>query len=361
MGIAVQGATKFEIEYVEVLRSGFAGIRLLNQRNAGDPANPMESVSVHDVYVHDTGGEGFYFGWTGNPPSNLFPGLQIYNTRILRTGNEALQIQDLGDGAHVHHNVFAGGGLHWLDNGLGRYQDNASQIMVREGKIEIDHNLFIDGAGTFVSFFSEPEQGDGDRHVTFHDNYFSSTLDLGIYLGGTAGAGSTFAFDANFFRGIDYAYGIIDGSTSAPATIFGVGGNFTAPVTFTGNTWEGPRAIAPGIKGGSGASGNLSASNNTNASVAPIAFVNAGYPIDAPGHHLTAWAPNATVNPQSPPVTYHVGDVVTYGAAPDLYKCTADTTAGPPPAHPEAWSKVSAPVDDVRVAAGSPYASMGVR
>ena len=32
----------------------------------------MANVSVHDVYVHDTGGEGFYFGWTGAPPSNLF-------------------------------------------------------------------------------------------------------------------------------------------------------------------------------------------------------------------------------------------------------------------------------------------------
>ncbi len=229
-----------------MLRSGFAGIRLLNSRAAGDPATPMEDVRVHDVYVHDTGGEGFYFGWTGTPPSNLFPGLQIYNTRILRTGNEALQIQDLGDGSHVHDNVFAGGGLHWLDNGLGRYQDNASQILVRDGTIEIDHNVFLDGAGTLVSFFSSPEPGDGDRHVTFHDDYFSDTLDLGIYLNGTATTGSTFAFQSSFFRGLDYAYGIIDGSTSAPATIFGVNTAFTAPITFSGEPVGGEPEDRPG-------------------------------------------------------------------------------------------------------------------
>jgi hypothetical protein len=51
MGIAVQGATDFEIEFVEVLRSGFAGIRLINPRAAGEPATPMANVRVHNVSV----------------------------------------------------------------------------------------------------------------------------------------------------------------------------------------------------------------------------------------------------------------------------------------------------------------------
>jgi hypothetical protein len=360
MGIAVQTATKFEIEYVEVRRSGFAGIRLLNSRASGDPATPMEDVSVHDVYVHDTGGEGFYFGWTGDPPSNLFPGLQIYNVRILRTGNETLQIQDLGDGTHVYDNVFAGGGLHWLDNGLGLYQDNASQIMTREGTIEIDHNITLDGAATFINFFSEPEPGDAARNVTFHDDYFSDTLDLGFYMGGTAAAGSSFTFDSSFFRGLVYGYQIIQPTGSAPTSIFGVDSTFTAPISLTGNAWEGSLALVNGISGGSGSSGNVSASGNKNGPLTPIAFANPGYPIDQPGHHLTAWAPVATLAPGMPTVTYHTGDVVAYGDNPDFYQCSADTTAGPPPSHPEAWTKLAAPIDDVRVAASSPYASMGV-
>ncbi len=360
MGIAVQGATQFEIEYVEVRRSGFAGIRLINSRNAGDPAMPMQDVRVHDVYVHDTGGEGFYFGWTGDPPSNLFPGLQIYNVRILRTGNETLQIQDLGDGSHVYDNVFAGGGLHWLDNGLGLYQDNASQIMTREGAIEIDHNVTLDGAATFINFFSEPETGDAARHVTFHDDYFSDTLDLGFYMGGTTDTASSFTFQSSFFRGLVYGYQVIQPTGSAPTAIFGVDSTFTAPIALTGNAWEGAIALANGIQGGAGTSGNVTATGNMNGPVTPIAFVNAGYPIDQPGHHLTAWAPTATVAPGMPAVTYHVGDVVAYGDNPDFYQCSMDTMAGPPSSHPEAWTKLPTPIDDVRIAATSPYASMGV-
>lgn len=39
------------------------------------PAGQYTNVKVHDVYIHDTAGERFYFGWTGVPPSNLLTGL----------------------------------------------------------------------------------------------------------------------------------------------------------------------------------------------------------------------------------------------------------------------------------------------
>src|SRR5262249_15799529 len=58
MGLAAGDASDFEIEYLEVTRSGFAGIRLINERKAGDPAFDMANVRVHDNYIHDTDGEG---------------------------------------------------------------------------------------------------------------------------------------------------------------------------------------------------------------------------------------------------------------------------------------------------------------
>jgi hypothetical protein len=67
----------------------------------------------------------------------------------------------------------------------------------------------------------------------------------------------------------------------------------------------------------------------------------------ATGHHLTSWAAKATVVTAAD-VTYHAGDVVTYGDAPDIYRCTTDGAAGPPPAHAEGWTKLPAPSDDVR-------------
>jgi hypothetical protein len=347
MGLAVGGATDFEIEYVEVTRSGFAGIRLINEASDGLD-KPMANVRVHDVYVHDTAGEGFYFGWTGTPPSNKFPGLQIYNSRILRTGNEALQVQDLGDGTHIHHNTFISGGLHWLDNGLGRYQDNLSQISTREGTIEIDHNVFIDGANTLVSFFSAPQTGDGDRHVTFHDNYFSDSIDLGMYLNGMSAAPSEIRFEHNVFRGLDFAYAPID--SNDPDTVAGRNGAVAGPVVFDNNSYAGATTlIAPAA--------NVTSTNNRNEDAGAIELLDG--PWQTPGHHLTYWAPKATVLGDDPEVTYKVDDVVVYGDPWTLYRAASDATGMDPPGG--AWVTLPPPSDDVRVKPGTTYADLGVR
>lgn len=354
MGIFVGNASDFEIEYVEVKRSGFAGIRLLNQYDQGI-RRAMANVRVHDTYVHDTGGEGFYFGWTGAPPSNLMPGLQVYNNRLLRTGNEALQIQNLGDGSHVHHNAFIGAGLHWLDNGLGYYQDNNSQILVRSGMVEIDHNLFVDGANTLLNFFSSPETGDGDRHVAFHDNYFANTLSLGPYLNGTSTAGSSFDFINNAFRGLAFGYAPADPKATDPGVIFGRANAMTAPIKLTNNRWEGTRKLASGITGGTGTSGPFMATGNINGPVPELAFAN-----QRAGHHISAWVPTVTVSDPDHAMTFHAGDVVLYGDAPDLYEATADATGAAPPNAPAQWKKLPAPDDDVRVTS-SDYPGIGVQ
>lgn len=355
MGIAVGGgATDFEIEFVEVTRSGFAGIRLYNDHMLDQP---MANVRVHDTYVHDTDGEGYYFGWTGTPPSNKFPGLQVYNNRVVRTGNEALQIQDVGDGSRIHHNTFISGGLHWLDNGLGRYQDSNSQISVREGTIELDHNIFIDGAGTLVSFFSAPQTGDGDRHVTFHDNYFSDAIDLGMYLNGTSAAGSTFTWSRNVFRNFDFAYTPADPQATDPDVIAGKNGSFQAPVVFDGNHWIGTTRIIAGVTGGEGTAGNVTLTGNLNDDAGAIELLDG--PWSTAGHHVTYWAPNATVATGSPAVMYRTGDVVVYGPAWTLYRATADSTNMAPPG--AAWMSIDKPSDDVRVRPGTRYDGYGVQ
>jgi Right handed beta helix region len=353
MGISVGGgATDFEIEYVEVTRSGFAGIRLLN-----DPAMqlPMRNVRVHDTYIHDTDGEGFYFGWTGTPPSNQLPGLQIYNNRILRTGNEALQIQDLGDGSSVHHNTFISGGLHWFDNGLGRYQDSNSQVLVREGTIEFHHNVFLDGAGTLLSFFSSPQSGDGDRHVTFHDNYFSDAASLAVYLNGTSSGSSSFTFDNNVFRGNDFAYGPID--TNDPDTLVGKAQAMTAPITFSNNKWAGTTRIVNGIAGGEGMMAPYTLTANVMEDPGAIELYDG--PWTTAGHHLTRWAPMITVKDPDVAASYHTDDVVVHGTEPKLYRASGDTTAMPGSGAP--WTEVPRGTDDVRVKTGTVYEGYGIQ
>jgi len=359
MGLAVGGgATDFELEYLEVTRSGFAGIRLLNSMSGGaaNPNQPMANVSVHDTYVHDVDSEGYYFGWTGEPPSYLFPNLQIYNNRIVRTGSEALQIQDLGDGSRIHHNVFAYGALHWLDN-FGQYQDGCLQILSREGKTEFDHNIALGGAGTFLSFFSSPEGSDGARNVTFHDNYFADTRSLGGYLNGNSEAPSSFSFVHNFFRGLEFGYTTVNPSATDPGVVFGINAAHHAPIRFEGNTFEGGRQLLSGLAL-NGSKNNISATDNVNAAVAPIAFVASGYP-DVPTSRLSAWGATATLAPNAPAIKYAVGDLVMSDA--ELYRAKIANEGLLPADHPEAWEKLPPPADDLRVEDSSPYAAMGVR
>lgn len=359
MGIAIGGgATDFELEFLEVTRSSFAGIRLLNSvaGGAADPSQPMANVRVHDTYVHDIDSEGFYFGWTGAPPSNLFPNLQIYNNRIVRTGSETLQIQDLGEGSRVHHNVFAYGGLHWLDN-FGKYQDGNLQILVREGKVEFDHNVTVGGAGTFLSFFSSPETGDGPRNVTFHDNYFADTRSLGGYLNGTSEVGSSFTFERNFLRGFDFDYTTVDPTATDPGVAFGVNAAHKAPIRFVDNTLEPGTKLLSGIDL-NGTKGSIEASGNVSEAVAPVEYVASGYP-DVPTGRLSAWGATATLAEGMPPIAYAVGDLVLLDA--ELYRAKVANQGKSPADNPAAWEKLTLPADDLRVLEGSPYAEMGVR
>ena len=56
---------------------------------------------------------------------------------------------------------------------------------------------------------------------SFGDGLPVASAGFGVWMGGTATTGSTFVFQSSFFRGLDYACGIIDGSTTGPTTIFG--------------------------------------------------------------------------------------------------------------------------------------------
>lgn len=359
MGLAIGGgASDFELEYLEVTRSGFAGIRLLNSMAGGvaDPAQPMANVRVHDTYVHDIDSEGYYFGWTGAPPSYLFPNLQIYNNRIVRTGSETLQIQDLGEGSRIHHNVFAYGALHWLDN-FGKYQDGCLQILVRQGKVEFDHNISLGGAGTFLSFFSSPEAGDGARNVTFHDNYFADTRSLGGYLNGTSEAPSSFSFVNNYFRGLDFSYTPVDPAAKDPGVVFGVNAAHKAPVEFKGNTIDSARQLVSGIAL-NGTKGSITASDNVNMPLDPVGFVDSGYP-NVPTSKLSAWGATATLAADMHPIEYAPDDLVMSDG--QLYRAKTKNQNLLPADHPEAWEKLPLPADDLRLGRGSPYDGMGVQ
>lgn len=356
MGIAVTDASDFEVEFIEVERSGFAGIRFLNQAKAQDD-HPMSNIKLHDTYVHDTAGEGIYLGWTGAPPSNLLRNAQIYNNRFVRTGNEALQVQQLGEGSHIHHNVMLNAALHYRDNGLGAYQDNNSQVLMREGNVLIEDNVLDGSANLCLNLFGSPEPGDADIHLTFRHNYLAENrVGTATYFNGKVTATSTYTWDGNFFRALDFSYTSIDPNATDPKIIFSQNGTMKAAITFSNNTWEGDEGVTYNLQGPNGMTGAITASGNTVGPVAPIKLRDS---LDVSGIALEYWTQATTRAPGSPARNYVPGDTVLYTDG-NLYRCTANNTNAPPPEHPEAWTVLPKPVDDLRVVPGSPYEGIGV-
>ena len=138
MGLGIGGAHSFEVEFIEITRAGFAGLRI-NRSGSGGTVPPLNDIRLHDLYIHDTASEGIYFGSTQGAPTPLGSGLKVYNNRLVRTGTEALQLQNLGDGVEVHHNVIAYGALDWRD-AFQQDQDHNAQAQVRGGHIRFHHN-----------------------------------------------------------------------------------------------------------------------------------------------------------------------------------------------------------------------------
>lgn len=356
MGLSIGNATDFELEYLEITRSGFAGIRLLN--SASDGTLAMANVKLHDNYVHDVDGEGIYLGWTGAPPSNLLPGLEVFNNRFVRTGNEALQIQNLGDGTHVHHNTIVYGGMRWRDNGLGAYQDSNSQIQMREGTIVVEENVFIGSASTLWSSFRGAEGGDGPIDVTYRNNYVShNRVGLAAYLGGEADGSSAYTFEGNVFRVIDFSYDEIDPAATDDNLIFRFSPDITSPIMLVNNRWEGDNELVAGLGGPNGTTGAIVATGNDNGAVTPIE-VESGL---AEGPFLLElWTNVVSRAPGDPPRNYAEGELVIYLDG-KLYRATAANTDAPPPDNPQVWEQLPDPVDDLRVVASSPYVGWGIQ
>ncbi|MBO9605484.1 MAG: Ig-like domain-containing protein [Paenibacillaceae bacterium] len=136
-------ATNFELSFIEVGYSGFAGLLI---KTDGQPTATMDGVKIHDMYIHDIESEGMYLGNTsGTSNQHIFTNLEIYNNRVLRTGTEGIQLSNMGDGIHLHHNVVAMCATDWKDP-FSNWQDGCLQYAQRAGSAEIDHNVFIGGA-----------------------------------------------------------------------------------------------------------------------------------------------------------------------------------------------------------------------
>jgi len=352
-GLAVGGgASDFELDCFEVARAEFAGIVA---KTDDDGTATMRNVKLHDVYIHDTGSEGIYFGSTQKQPQHTFENLKIYDNRFLRTGTEALQIGQQGDGVDVHHNVLGPGAVRWR-SAFSQYQDGNVQYGQRWGSGRFHHNIVLGTGDLFVEFFPTVVDGDaraaGDT-VTFSDNYFSDTSSGGIYTHADD-TGVTVDFERNALRGFRFNYDSVYPDAKAPVQVFGVGSNSPNPHILKDNVAD---ATFPFLLY---TFPSVTASSNAMAEVPPVQFRDFMTPdVDGNVRLLEWWTDVATLSPDMRAVTYAKDAVVVHQGT--LYRALAENSGKPPDQNPTAWEALPPPADDVRLAADSPHAGLGVR
>jgi hypothetical protein len=352
-GLSIGGkASDFELDCLEVARAEFAGIVA---KTDNDGAATMKNVKVHDLYIHDTGSEGVYFGSTQMQPQHAFENLQIYDNRFLRTGTEAIQIGQQGDGLSVHHNVFGPGAVRWR-SAFQQYQDGNVQYGQRYGSGSFDHNIVVGTGDLFVEFFPTVVDGDpraAEDKVSFADNYFSDTSSGGVYTH-AKDTGVTIEFLRNVFRGFNFDYDTVYPDANAPVQVFGVGSNSPNPHVLRGNTAD---ATFPFILY---KFPSVIESDNTLAEVQAVQFRDFMLPeLDEDVRKLEWWTATATLSPDNRAVTYEAGAVVVHQGV--LYRALADNSGKAPDQNANTWEKLPDPADDVRLMAGSPHQGLGVR
>lgn len=351
-GLSIGGrASDFEIEMIEVTRAEFAGIVA---KTDDDGSALMRNVSLHDTYVHDVGSEGIYFGSTQGQPQHAFENLRIYRNRFVRTGTEALQVGQLGDGAEIHHNVLGPAAIRWR-SAFQRYQDGNVQYGQRYGSSHFHHNIVVGTGDLFVELFPQPVEGDehgSDDRVLFSDNYFSDSSSSGVYTHADANAVSV-VFERNSFRGFEFNYDEVYVDASLPVQVFGIGSNTENPHLLTNNVVDAPFPFVQWTFD------STTLEDNEERSIEALRFVDfINDEIEDNFRRLEWWTDKATLAEGEPDVTYAEGAYVMHLGK--LYRAARENSGEPPDAFPDAWEELSAPADDVRLAADSPHADWGL-
>jgi hypothetical protein len=138
-GLGIGGmSTDFEIDHIEISRTGFAGMTVKSDPDCSGLSNQgnftQYNTSIHDNYVHNTGGEGIYVGFPHSrglirvcdgDSIRVYPhdivGLRIFKNIIESTGKEGLQVGCAVSDVAIYENSINNFGLNnsrWQRSGV---------------------------------------------------------------------------------------------------------------------------------------------------------------------------------------------------------------------------------------------------
>ncbi|MBN2714893.1 MAG: right-handed parallel beta-helix repeat-containing protein [Deltaproteobacteria bacterium] len=200
-------STNYEIDHMEVHHTGFAGVTCKTDPQCDGSADQdvfvQRDVALHHLYVHDTGGEGFYIGSTQSNGHTItcdgtqevhqphyLEGIQVHHNIIERTGWDGAQIGMARSNCAFYANTIVDVG------GAGeQYQQQGLQIGAYSS-CEVYNNIIMDGPAMGIIVL-----GAGDSR--FYNNLVVDFGEDGIYANQQDfAAGATWEFYYNTI--VDY-------------------------------------------------------------------------------------------------------------------------------------------------------------
>ena len=164
-GLSLDGiSSNFEIDHIEVTKSGFAGICANPKPDCNDRVNRANFVQLntiyHDNYVHDTYGEAFYIGhsfYTGYTivcdtiTKVVYPheihGLKIYNNLVDSAGWDGIQVGCATNDCEIYGNKISYYGAQNEKN------QNFGIIIAAGTTGKCYNNFIINGTGSGINLF----------------------------------------------------------------------------------------------------------------------------------------------------------------------------------------------------------------
>ncbi len=191
-------STNFEVDHIEVFNVGFAGIMAKTDPTCDDATTrghfTMYDVSLHDNYIHDTAGEGFYIGHSfyggynvtgcGTRLPHTIEGIDIYNNRVVKTGWDGIQLGCATKRAAVFDNT--------VENyGTKNTIEQQNGIIIGSGTGGFCYGNFVNGGtGGGITVF-----GLGDNII--HDNIVLNAGEKGMFCDERNSTGPGFKFINN--------------------------------------------------------------------------------------------------------------------------------------------------------------------
>lgn len=210
MGVSVGSlSSDFEIDHVEIGNTGFAGIMAKTDPVCSDPKTwrrngfVLKNLHIHHNYIHDTGGEGMYIGYTGGYKvstklncgtdgyafGHFLEHVNIHHNRLENTGWDGIQVNLTTIDAQIHHNEIIGYGVKeetYQNSGMsiGSSDLKVFNNLIKQTHISTleDNGMTVIGALSGSLFYNNIISNCKGYGLFAHNRYLFEKPDTGYYF-----------------------------------------------------------------------------------------------------------------------------------------------------------------------------------